>query len=121
MDISYYCKKYKCGKCCERGWDIFVTENDIKTWEKKKPQILNQIIIKNIQGIEKKIIKKQAIECPDGKIRDLCVFYNFEKKCTIHDVNPEICKKFSCLNHVYFIFQLFSKISELTEESISSG
>ncbi len=116
-DISYYCKKFNCGKCCEKGWDIFVTESDIRKWEEKKPEILNQITTKNINGIRKKLLKKQPIKLLDGKIRQLCVFYDFEKKCTIHDVNPEICKKFSCLHHVYFIFQFFNKISELIEES----
>ncbi|NVM02078.1 MAG: YkgJ family cysteine cluster protein [Candidatus Helarchaeota archaeon] len=116
FDISYYCQKYKCGRCCERNWDIFVTEADIKNWEKKKPEILYQITTKIIDGIEKKILKKRPVKFLNGKIRELCVFYDFEKKCTIHEFNPEICKKFSCLHHPYFIFQLFSKISELAKD-----
>ncbi|MHA1300331.1 MAG: YkgJ family cysteine cluster protein [Candidatus Helarchaeota archaeon] len=115
-DISYYCVKYHCGKCCERGWDIFVSENDIKMWEQKRPDILDQITIKVVDGKEKKILKKRTVKCPDGKNRDLCIYYDFEKKCQIHDVNPEICRNFSCLRHTYFIFQLFNKISQLIEE-----
>ncbi|MFX0140539.1 MAG: YkgJ family cysteine cluster protein [Candidatus Hodarchaeota archaeon] len=115
-DISYYCQKYKCGRCCEKNWDIFVTEADIKNWEKNKPEILSQITTKIIDDIEKKILKKQLIKDPHGNMHELCVFYDFEKKCTIHKVNPKICKKFSCLHHSYFIFQLFSKISELVKE-----
>ncbi|MHA1377117.1 MAG: YkgJ family cysteine cluster protein [Candidatus Helarchaeota archaeon] len=108
--------KYKCSKCCERGWDIFVTNTDIEKWQENRPDILDQITSKEIDGKRRKLLKKRPVKMPNGKIRNLCVYYDFEKKCLIHDVNPEICRNFSCLHHPLFIFQLFEKISNLFEE-----
>ena len=116
VDFSKYCMKYNCGLCCERGFDIFVTQADIKKWEQKRPEILTQITTKIIDGEEKKVIKKKKVIFPDGKTRNLCFFYDFEKKCLIHDVNPEICRRFICLHHSFFLFLFFYKISDFIEE-----
>jgi Fe-S-cluster containining protein len=115
-DITYYCMKYNCGECCERGWNIFVTENDIKNWEESRPEILSEITSGIFDNKIKKLLKKRPVEFPDGKIRDICIFYDFKNKCLIHGVNPEICKKFACTKHLYFIFRLFNSLSHLIDE-----
>lgn len=117
-DVSNYCLKYKCGKCCERGWDIFVTDVDIKKWEENKPEVLNNVNIRIVDGTERRLLEKKQVCLPNGKIRKLCIYYDFDKKCLIHDVNPEICRKFSCLYHPYFIFKLFEEISDVLKETL---
>jgi len=114
-DITYYCRKYNCGECCERGWNIFVTENDIKNWETSRPEILDEVISEVIDNKIRKLLKKRTVEFPDGKIRNICIFYDFNAKCLIHDFNPEICRNFSCTKHLFFIFRLFNSLSHLID------
>ncbi len=110
------CIKYNCGKCCEREWDVYVSEKDIKMWEKSRPDILKEVVTKKVGNRTKKLLKKKPVKFPDGTERKICIFYDFEKKCLIHEFKPEVCKKFTCLKHPLFIFQLFKQISELIED-----
>ena len=112
-DISYYCRKYNCGKCCERGWDIFVTDAEIRKWEAQRPEIVAEITSGVFDGERKKLLKKRKVTMPNGKSKNLCVFYDFEKKCLIQADKPDVCKKFSCFYHPYFLFRFFYEISHL--------
>lgn len=114
-DITDYCMKHHCGQCCERGWNIFITEKDIKNWEENCPAILKEVTSGVFDNQVKKLLKKKPIKFPDGTTQQICIFYDFKKKCRIHDVNPEICKKFTCTKHLYFIFRLFASLSHLPD------
>jgi len=114
-DITDYCVAHECGQCCERGWNIFVTKKDLKNWEENCPEILKEVTSEVFDNQIRKLLKKKPMKLPDGTIRQICIFYDFKKKCLIHDVNPEICKKFTCTKHLYFIFRLFASLSHLTD------
>jgi Fe-S-cluster containining protein len=112
-DISHWCRKNNCGECCMKGWNIFVTENDLQRWEGRQPEILQEVISGVFDNQERKLLTKKPVQFADGKIHDICTFYDFEKKCLIHEVKPEICKRFSCTYHPLFLLQFFHKILSL--------
>jgi Fe-S-cluster containining protein len=117
-DISYWCVKNHCGECCKRGWNIFVTENDIKRWEGRHPEILKEVISGVFDNEPRQLLtKKKQVQTANGKILDICTFYDFEKKCLIQEVKPEICKKFSCISHPVFLFRFLHKLLSLNDIS----
>ena len=112
-DISPWCLKSNCGECCIKGWNMFITENDIKRWEGRHPEILKEVISGVFDNELRKLLRKKRVQSVDGKIHDICTFYDFEKKCLIHEVKPEICKKFSCTAHPFFLLQFLHQILSL--------
>ena len=112
-DISPWCLKSNCGECCIKGWNMFITENDIKRWEGRHPEILKEVISGVFDNELRKLLRKKQVQSADGKIHDICTFYDFEKKCLIHEVKPEICKKFSCTAHPFFLLQFLHQILSL--------
>lgn len=112
-DISYWCLKNNCGKCCMKGWNIFVTESDLKRWEGRHPEILKEVISGVFDEKPRKLLTKKQVQLVDGEVHNICTFYNFEKKCLIHEVKPEICKNFSCTTHPVFLLPFLHKLLSL--------
>ena len=115
QDSSNYCLVHNCGKCC-MDLILKVTEGDLERWKNTHPKILNEITSRVIDGKMKQILNKRPVKCPDGKLHDVCVFYDFDNKCLIYEIRPENCRKFRCTKHVSFFFHVFNGFSQLIEE-----
>lgn len=119
-EIVSVCRKIKCGLCCENGWVVIVTENDLKRWEETHPEILNELTTEEIDDKMETVIKRYPAKSPRGHDRKICAFYDFEEKCRIYDVKPEMCQKFSCVTNQFFMFQWLNKITEFIAEQEAS-
>ena len=75
--MSNTCKN--CGKCCANI--LLVSHEEINTIKKyiKKHNILP--------------INKQSVLIP---YQDICPFLTKDKKCSIYEVRPPICKRYQC-------------------------
>ena len=114
-DISNYCLEHDCGECCVRGWKVFVTEKEMKNWETNRPEILNGITSGIFNHRRRKLLKRKTLKSSEGKVQEICYFYDFEKKCLIHGDKPEMCKTFSCKYHPKFFIKILYQITHLQQ------
>jgi len=113
--ISNYCLEHNCGECCVRGWKVFVTEEEIKSWEQNRLEILNGITTGLFNNRKRKFLKRKIVKSPEGELQEICYFYNFKKKCLIQEFKPEMCKTFSCKYHPKFFIKILHLITHLEQ------
>ena len=118
-DIAQICRKINCGFCCDSGFIVILTADDIKVWEQRRPELLNEIEFDVIDGKKEKIIKRRLAKAPGGKIKKICTFYDFEDKCLIYDVRPEMCRNFSCMKIQNSMFQLLNILTRFINDQIN--
>ncbi|NVM30606.1 MAG: YkgJ family cysteine cluster protein [Candidatus Helarchaeota archaeon] len=115
---SNYCLEHDCGECCVRGWSVFVTEEEIAWWKESRPEILKGITSGVFNNERRKVLKKKKALSPDGEVQETCIFYDYQEKCLIHEVKPEMCKKFSCIYHPFFFLRFLHQLSHLDVDKI---
>jgi Fe-S-cluster containining protein len=112
QDISEYCRRHNCGKCCERDWDYIVTPRDIERWKSQNPDLLKYVTTKGTGQELKTVLRKKKVRSPSGTEQIVCIFYDFAKKCLIYEMRPEKCRSFTCIGHPLFLFKFLNEIAE---------
>ena len=89
----------KCGECCGRYLPI--SEKEVKT------------IKRYVKGKQLKIPQSQQANVFGLFLNYNCPFMDTEakEKCQIYPVRPEICKHYTCRNHVQGNFKPISHLS----------
>jgi len=81
LDLLLFCEK--CGWCCQAGYLIIATAKDII----RCPEIAQRC--EKMEDGGYRISEKR-----EGFLHSTCIFYDVEKKCTIHDRRPDVCRDF---------------------------
>jgi len=83
----------RCGNCCRTNLNAYLTDDDIKRWEREdRTDILN--ILENECAVW---AGDRLVSAKDGAYLQTCPFLIWEKgkfTCTIYETRPKVCREY---------------------------
>jgi len=94
LRLSSSCEK--CGHCCKHGTGFLVKE-DIPKIAKHQGITEKELIDHCLEPVTKfNTTLYRPVAAKNGKPYGVCIFYNTEKGCIIHDIKPLHCRIGNC-------------------------